>query len=157
MQNEQEAKAFLRSLNYIRGLDRHTEETVIGVLYSTSVDRSRIDADVAMNRISEALKKNPTKATVETRIIALEDMAQEKNIDILMINASLYPKYSELKEIAEKNKILNISMDPACAEQESCAISIHVGKGVEIFLNEKALTRSGYDVDAAFRFMATRI
>lgn len=157
MQNEQEAKAFLRSLNYIRGLERNSKKTVIGVLYSKSLNSSKVDADIALEKITEAIKKNPSKGTLETKIIEFDDIEQDKNIDILMINASLYPKYSELKEISEKNKILNISMDPACAEQESCAISIQVKKGIEIFLNEKALTRSGYDVDAAFRFMATRI
>ncbi|MBK6896686.1 MAG: hypothetical protein IPH06_08860 [Alphaproteobacteria bacterium] len=151
-----EAKTVLNTLKYIRGLERKKGDVVIAVLYQENDRESEAYARQGAEQIEDQkviLKKMKVRAETAT----LEKLNKGIMPDILLIPPNFSTAYPKIRVLSKENKLLTLSLGADCARQEACAISIETSGGVDIYLNEKVLSACGYDVDAAFRYMAIRL
>lgn len=153
---QSQAKAILNTLKYVRGLDRKQGDVMIGVLYQENDLESEAYARQRTTQL-ENQKALLKKINVRAEMTTLEKLDQGRIPDILVIPQDFSASYQKIRDLAEKSKFLPLSLDANCARQEICAIGIEMNGGVDIYLNEKVLSACGYDVDAAFRYMAIRL
>lgn len=151
-----EARTVLNTLKYIRGIERKQGEVMIGVLFSEDIPGSEVLARRAAQEL-ESQKNILKKIKVRAVKASLRSFQQGLPPDILIVPSLMAGSYPRIKEVSLKNKVITISLDSACVREQVCAIGIESGGSTEIYLNEKVLSESGYDVDAAFKYMAIRL
>ena len=151
-----QAKAILNTLKYVRGLDRNEGDVLIGVLYE---ENDLVSEAYARERTTqlEDQKSLLKRINVRAETTTLEKINQGRIPDVIVIPQDFSSSYPKIRELAKKDKFLPLSLDADCTRQETCAIGIELNGGVDIYLNEKVLSACGYDVDAAFRYMAIRL
>lgn len=149
-------KATVNSLKYVRGLSDGNKLS-IAVLYNSGSNASQTEAKQVVRAIKN-MHTVPRIGTVAPVLISINNINQAADFDVLYLVRGLSDYYDKIGRFSRKHNIFSISLEESCARNGSCAVSIKLGRGaVEIFLNETAMRSTGYEVDAAFRYMARRV
>ena len=150
----QEVQVMVNTLKYIVGLPPADKPLQILALYDASLPDSKAQAEAFVQQVS--VNKTAKARHVVARISTLQDGASGA-APLVFIPTGFSAHYKEVAELAKNKHVFPITTDKDCVAAKACALSFSVGDSIEIFLSEDALKTSGFDVDAAFRFMARPI
>ena len=150
----QEVQVIVNALKYVTGLPDKSETRHILALYDPAIPESKTQAESFVKQLS--LNKNAKTLKITAATGTLQD-AQSINAALLYIPSGFSVHYKNVSELSGKKHLFPITTNKDCVMAKACALSFSVGESVEIFISEDALKAFGFDVDAAFRFMARPI
>ena len=150
----QEVQVLVNSLKYVIGLPSSNEPLRIMALYNPAKSESKAEAETFVKQL--ATSKIAKGRHLTAMIGTLKD-AESTKVPLLFVPKGFSAHYAEISKIAETNHLFPLTTDKECVVAKACILSFSVGESIEIFLSESALKTSGFDVDAAFRFMARPI
>lgn len=151
--NETAVRSAVNSLKFVRGIGKAVK---LGVVFEPTSGQGQAEARQIAEIIGSLSKSGAVKIPMTVDVAGVAEVPGG-NYDVLLITAGMSPHFEGLAGFARRNHVFNIGFDRACAQSGACTIAIEADAGVEIFLNEKTMKESGFDVDAAFRYMANRI
>ncbi len=137
----------IKALEYVRSLDRGNDFN-IGIVYNSS--------DIVASKNAKMLQ-DTLKNDIKSFLVPVNTLEKNAQFNVYFVVGDLETNYPDIKRISEKNHILSLGFDAACARAEACAICVEFESGVKIYLNEDALEEMGHDIDSTFRYLAIRL
>jgi hypothetical protein len=148
--------AIVNIVRFIRGIKSADGIVKVGILYTESGEFNVADAERVKGYINEASKDN-TRIKIIPVAISLQNLNAAKDIGVLYIPPSVYSFSFPISEYSRANKVFNIGIEKSCIEMSLCIVTVETGSNVEVFVSYDSLLEQGFDVDAAFKYMATKV
>ncbi|MCK5793025.1 MAG: hypothetical protein KAH34_19370 [Ketobacter sp.] len=149
-------KALVQSLGFVRGLGAESHPSVDIVLLSDPQgELSMKEAqDIEHYLHDHGQDKWAHLKLQRQRVTNLDAITRAK---IIIVTRGLDPHHKAIADKARQLGALVMSTDVNCIAAGDCVLGADEANGVTIYLNETALRESGFDVDAAFRFMVIKL
>ena len=153
---QNEVKAAVNSLNFIRGLHSKGGRLKLAVVYDPSVAISQNDADVMMQVLQ---KQSSLKVgNLQPKLVPVSELQTLPDYNVVMVARGVRNYYTGISSLLQGgNHIFAMSTDESCVVSHFCVLAVQPGQGVNILLNEEIMKKQGFDVNAAFRFMVKKI
>lgn len=151
-------KVFSGILNYVRGLEKEGTSLILGIAYDPAQPQSLESAQATLAQLNES--KHTKKSGLTAQLIPMTENGLQLDggmIDIIYITHDMDRYYENLLDFAKKNHVFTFSTDKDCVQNNCCIVSVQTESGIDIFLNEGILRETGFEVDAAFKFMVKRV
>lgn len=150
----QAVRAMINSVPYIIGLNKRSDTIHILALYDSAIPSSREEADSFVKEMDRSPLTKKHGFTAEIWDVA--DISTQK-ASMFYVPGAFSPHYQSIRKTMEAGHVFTWGLDRECVAAKICALSFSVDNSVEIYLSEDVLKFSGFDVNAAFRFIVRPI
>lgn len=139
--------AITGALRYVRGLSALQPFEIV-VLYDAAIPSTKVEA--------EAFRAEAESEQVRARLQALDALGG-LGASVLYIPSGMEAHYEQIASYAKAQHLFTVTKTKSCVVSPACIVSVRTDAGIEIFVNENNLRNLGFEVDAAFKFMAKRV
>jgi len=147
-------QATARSLGFLENL-RRDGPLVIGIVYAPSGADARTAAGQAAERLASI--PGPNGSTLRTIVIAADGLDQtSERLDAIFLMPGASTGGTPLSGVVRRRRLLSISTDPACIDQQCCVLMVCTGSGVEIVLQTALADVVGARFSTVFMMMVKR-
>lgn len=153
--NARDVQAIVNSLKYVHGLHKKNEALTVAALYNPAIPGSQSDAEQFLTHLAES---SPTKDGMELqgKLVPIAQLNQLPEGTVIFVS-NMPADFAEVKKAAAQHHFFTLGRGMECVQSAGCILAVDTNGSINIYLNEKALQASGFDVDAAFKFMVKPI
>ena len=152
-----DVRAAVNIVRFVRGLKSNNGSVFFGVLYDETSDVGLETANRIIGYVEQATNDN-TRIKIVPQSVSIQSLSTVKELSVLFIPPNMSGYSGLINEYSKRNRVFNIGLDKPCVEQGMCIVSVvKTGSNIDVFVSYDTLLELGFDVEAAFKYMATKI